>query len=324
MKTIILAALFFYVTATFAQNSYNDYALESNKAAGIVSTTQNSTAAKEASAAKDTGTNINQNAETGEKSQKSGSATNMMAAAMLMAACMATQPPNMALCAMGALAAMQGAHDAGAAKKSNDTYKQSLYNDGNATTGSGPSASDDTGAAGFPADVAKGLDKMKADGYSVSEAGITFPDGSFKPASAFSSPAAMAAAGLNPEDGQKAAEILKGLNTGTEDPNAIRISSIATDGGPGGGGGGNRANSDDSNGFSFSNPWALSKAARQKMVEGKSVNVAGEPIGVKGDHLFEMVHRAYGKRRETANFIENEYGVASASTRAPASAAKGK
>ena len=271
------------------------------------------------------GYSINKAADDAKDSQKQGAQMNMIAGAMMMAACMASQPPNMALCAMGALALMQAAHDKKAADKSDKTYEASLA-DG---SGSGenkesksepesPRPSEDslTGYGFNNPDIKAGLDALKNNGYGVSEGGIKMPDGSFVPSDAMGSAASMTAAGFDANSAQAASAVLADINKKLGDPNAPNIVSMGVDS-SGGGGSSSRSGSDDSSGYSFKNPWNLSANARSKMVAGKSVTLAGEPIGVKGDNLFEMVHRAYDKKRKTENFIESE--SASGGSRMPAS-----
>ena len=95
------------------------------------------------------------------------------------------------------------------------------------------------------------------------------------------------------------------------------VSSMAVDsaGGSGSGGGGGSYGSSDYSSFKmpkFKSPFANQDS--KKLLAGKSVMVGGEPIGVKGDNLFDMVHRAYQKKRNRRQFMES-----SKSGRLPAS-----
>jgi hypothetical protein len=62
---------------------------------------------------------------------------------------------------------------------------------------------------------------------------------------------------------------------------------------------------------------------RKGLTAGKTVLFDGDPIGVRGDNIFAMVHTCYQTKREGAQFIETEgraNGVQTASLRAPAAA----
>lgn len=258
---------------------------------------------------------INQAADTGRKSQNMGMMMNMVAAAGLFAACLAPKPPNMALCAMGALAAAQAAHQGQAANASDTTFDLSEFDPGDYNYDGGtngdldPSAVPGTGDVGFNnPNIKEGMDKLTESGYKISPEGVTFPDGSFKPASAFDSPSSMVAAGMSPSDAQAAGDVLAAVNKELENISGATVSSMKVDGGSGGyaGGGGGSADFGDLDSFklpTLKNPF--DKADKKKLLAGKSVMVGGEPIGVKGDNIFDMVHRAYQKKRGKNQFYEN-------------------
>ena len=69
----------------------------------------------------------------------------------------------------------------------------------------------------------------------------------------------------------------------------------------------------------FTNPFAVGADAKKQMVAGKTVMFDGEPIGVRGNNIFDMVHAAYQKKRQNNNFIESADSRPGPSTRMPAS-----
>ena len=273
---------------------------------------------------------INQGADQGRKSQGAGQMMNMIASAALFASCFASCPKcRMELCAMGAMAAAQGAHQGQASNQSDMAFDASEFNSGqNSYDNKGnplkPAAVDGTGTAGYSSPIIKeGMGKLEESGYKVTEQGVTYPDGSFKPNSAFDSPGSMIAAGIDPATAQAAGEVLGVINE--ELGSGANVAAMPVDAGAGGagGGGGYGGGSDFGDMDSFKLPTMRNPFANQdqkKMLAGKSVMVDGEPIGVKGDNIFDMVHRAYQKKRTKQLFIETSKNPA----RLPASMVSGK
>lgn len=259
---------------------------------------------------------INNGANTGQGSQDSGSAANAIAAAMLMMACMATQPPNMALCAMGALAAMQAGHDSGASGQSGNTANATVAGGGTngggtggtdpttATSEGGPGSLDDNGKPSVYKDpaVQAGLNALHQGGWKVDEHGAVLPDGKKVPASAFNSPSSMSAAGL---DGAAAAKILPKINAAVAAATAGRASSMGLADGGGGGSSGAGINIEDYKLPKFANPFGGDAAATAKMLAGKTVLLGGEPVGVKMDNIFAIINRAYGRKNENEEFFRD-------------------
>jgi hypothetical protein len=243
----------------------------------------------------------------------------MAAGAALLAACMATQPPNIALCAMGALAMMQGGHDSGAAGESAATYGASAYQNPGSNAGGSSATTEETspadpakGTAGFAsASVEKGLATLKEAGYQVTPAGVTSPDGTFTPASSFGSPSSMAAAGFDAGAIRDAKRVTDAINDEIG-KNGARVSGVATASSGGGGGdysgagGGGDGGAGGNTSAHLTNPFGLDGAAQKKLMAGKTVNFDGVPIGVRGDNIFEMVHDCYQKKRTGNQFIEGE------------------
>jgi hypothetical protein len=72
----------------------------------------------------------------------------------------------------------------------------------------------------------------------------------------------------------------------------------------------------------FKSPFDLSAAEKARLAAGKTVSVGGDPIGVKGDDIFAMIHRAYQFQQSGNNFIMDAKGgvdTPGVSIRAPAS-----
>lgn len=257
---------------------------------------------------------INQAANTGRSSQNAGQMMNMIASAALFASCLSSEPPNMPLCMMGALAAIQAGQDAGAADASGLTFDASAYSptgldDG--TNGTTLTPASDNGKTAFsnPA-IDKGMTTLKNAGFTATADGITKPDGTTIPASAFNSDSGMLAAGLDPASVAAADQALASIKKKLADNPSVSGMGVSNAGGSGGSGGyagGSGTSSDFAMNFpKFKNPFANPNKA--KLVAGKSLNYNGEPIGVKGDDIFEMVHRAYVQKRKGGHFIEDPLG----------------
>ncbi len=290
------------------------------------SSTQASPATRGETAAQ---TSINQAADTGRRSQNAGMMMNIIAAAGLFAACAASTPPRMELCAMGALAAAQAANQGAAANQSDLAFDASEFQPGDYTYNPGgdgstvdPASVDGSGTAVFSnPHIKEGMGMLTEAGYKVSQEGITLPDGTFVPASSFSSPEAMAAAGLDPS---AAGDVLAAVNSELQKLSEASVASMGVDGGPGGGGASSGAGSVDFGDLdSFALPQLKNpfdkKVDEKKLLAGKSLMVNGEPIGVKGDNIFDMVHRAYQKKRGKNIFLETAKNPA----RLPASLTSG-
>lgn len=263
---------------------------------------------------------INPGSQEGQKSQSGGAGTNAAVGSGLMAAGAAlmsnpkTVPPGVALMAMGMLAMMQAKEDSGAAGQSAATGFASNVNDGSVT----PGAVDPNGTGAFAeAKIKEGQAKLGEAGYKMTSKGLTGPDGSFIPAKAFDSPSSMAAAGMSPSTIAAVQEGLADAQAGAAG-SAARVSGVAVN--TGGGGGGSGITEGDSSGSSESgtgmaNPFNIGADKRGSLVAGKTVMFDGEPIGVRGQNIFDMVHTAYQKKREGKHFIETN----DVATRSPAS-----
>jgi hypothetical protein len=266
------------------------------------------------------GSTINQGANTGQASQNAGAGANNAAGAALIAAGipMLAQPPTVPigvmLIAMGAMALAQGAHDSGAAGQSAATGAASVHNGGPGTQAN-QATDPDLGKSSFNTpEIKKAQAELAKHGYEVNEKGVTKPDGSIIPASAFQSKEGMLAAGIDPAVLAKLDEVNKDVAS------AYNVSSVAT----GGGGGGSGAIPEDVGGggsetaLGSRDPFDLNDDARRSMMAGKTVNLDGEPIGVAGANIFDMVHTAYQKKRAGAQFLEGEEPM----LRAPASTSR--
>jgi hypothetical protein len=264
---------------------------------------------------------INPGSNTGQQSQSGGSGTNAAVGGALMAAGAAlmsnppTVPPGAMLMAMGILAMMQSGEDSGAAGQSAATGAASVTNG----TGTTTTPVDPTGTSSFTqAKIKEGQAKLAEAGYKVSEKGVTTPDGSFIPANSFNSPSSMAAAGIPQSAIDQAQGILANADTGAL--NGAKVSSVGVNTGGGGAGSGisegDSSGSSDPGGGPMGNPFNIDGEKKGQLVAGKTVMFDGEPIGVRGQNIFDMVHSCYQKKREGKHFIESEVDVA---TRLPAS-----
>lgn len=276
---------------------------------------------------------INQGANTGQQAENGGSGANNAAGAALIAAGTPllanpqTMPMGMALIAMGILALMQGGSDSGAAGQSGNSAATSAINNGSPSSvttdgGGGPTSTTDNGLkAAFATPAGQAAQAALASvGASITAAGVTSPNGTTTPLSSFSSPSAMSAAGL---DGKQAAAVLAGIEKKLGVDSSGRVSGMATAEGAGGGGASNQFGKElDFKMPKFGNPFDLSAAEKAQMLAGKTVTLGGDPVGVAGDDLFAMIHRAYVRKTTTEEFI-NGIGVGgeapSVSVRAPAS-----
>ncbi|MBX3020366.1 MAG: hypothetical protein KF799_01715 [Bdellovibrionales bacterium] len=273
-----------------------------------------------------TGNSINPGAAAGKKSQDNGAAINMAAGAAMLAACMATQPPNMALCAMGAMALAQGGHDSGASGQSAATYNASQLN-GTTTpttttaTGKPTYADPSKGTSGFsnPA-VAKGLAALKENGYTVTDAGVKLPNGSFQPASSMGTSAM--ASNFGADAVREAQKVTAAVNDEINRLGA-NVAGVAVDSSGGGGAdGGSTGGEASESGSAGLGTHSYDPNARKRLMAGKTVNFDGEPIGVRGNNIFDMVHECYQKKRAGNHFIE---GVSnSTANRLPASVGRPK
>lgn len=266
---------------------------------------------------------INQGANTGQASQNAGSAANAAAGAALIASGMALLPnpptaaQGAALIALGMLALAQAGHDSGAAAASGRTAAASvLQNQGTPGT---DAQKPEAGEADFYNQMKKAGEALKTHGYTFNDKGLTGPNGKTIPKSAFNSTSAMAAAGVDP----KAIAELNKVNDAIADELAkYRVSSVGTNNaGAGGGmneGGGVGVTGEEETGAAI-NPFDLNADKQKQLVAGKTINLDGDPIGVAGANIFEMVHDAYQKKRSGNQFIEVENGPP---TRQPASKPK--
>lgn len=289
-------------------NRYNEY---NGRGSGFVNTIKDKSPTATAKAPEQT--SINPGAQVGQNSQSSGAGLNAAVGAALIGACLAPCPKcMMPLCAMGAMALMQAGHDAGAAGQSAASFDASKY-------GANPTVSDPNGIGGFDKDkLALATAKLGEAGYTVSENGVKYPDGSTYGSTDLISPAAMESAGLGAGSAAEAQSLVDGIVAdATKDANSPRVSGVGINGG-GGGSGGSGGDGGGSSSAYGSGTYAMNADDQKKLIAGKTVMFDGEPIGVRGNNIFEMVHQAYQKKRQGNQFIETADN-SGASIRAPAS-----
>ena len=296
-----------------------------------------------------TGTSINPAAKQGQGSQATGKIINGVAGVAFITVCMSSKPPAYPMCIMGAMALAQAALDSGAAKESGNTAavtdgtgnpggyapSPSAQNPGGSggggsggpDSGSGTNPNGPAGVGGYTDPRAKaGLAALKEAGYTVTRTGVKNPDGSFTPASAFNSAAGMAAAGMSPSAIKEVMAVTAAINDEIS-KKAGTVSGVGlAEGGGGsgasGGGGTESEKADTTTAAGGRNPFSLNNGERKELVAGKTVLFSGEPIGVRGQDIFDMIHVAYGKKRERANFIEGDSPLVQ--VRTPASLPKKK
>jgi hypothetical protein len=158
------------------------------------------------------------------------------------------------------------------------------------------------------------LKELEKNGYKVNPTAgtVTTPKGVF-PTSAFSSADSMAAAGMDPSQVAAARKGLEALNKELAEKYGAGPSVVAMGVGGAGGGGSGVESGEGGAAASGSDPMAaylasLKNKLNQKRdpasVAGMQKMLGGEPIGVKMDNIFEMIHRRYQKKRKANVFIE--------------------
>ena len=175
----------------------------------------------------------------------------------------------------------------------------------------------------LPPGVDKALSALEKAGFTLDkESGVvTTPDGAQLSAADFSSPAAMAAAGMTPDQisGLQNAMAAFDEQAGPFAQQAASVLAMGVDAGGGGGAGGyggGGPNFDDFDGDGADPSSSLSAYLKKlqmqgqkpgdknRMVAGKSVKFGNELIGIKEDNLFEIQHRRYNLLDKQNNFIK--------------------
>ena len=259
-------------------------------------------------------TNINRNADTGQKQQSSGAGINAAVSAAMAIPCATVKPPgNIPFCIMSMLAAMQSGADSGYAGESGNVEFATNFDTGGDSAGGDRVGGDEASLV----NVAK-VDKIKGElaelgyGYDDKTNSVTLPDGSSIPASAASSPSSLASFGLDRGSVDEAFELAqKTAEKEKEDFNVVAMD-VGTDGGGGGAGGfggggaanGNGGDTDFDGAFNnLMNRYAVKR--KPATAKGFSRRLAeGQSIGVSQDNIFDMIHRRYQKKRKTRVFIE--------------------
>ena len=276
------------------------------------------------------GPNINQGANEGESSQNTGMMINLAAGATFSAIC--ATPKGGWACPLAAMSFLQAAHDMAASDQSGNVANASEYNPnwGNTpggelpTGGTMPGTIPGGGAGGGGSgtgfanqQINEGLKNLEGKGYKVNAAAgtVTTPNGEM-PMSAFSSPESMAAAGYDESSVNAARAAIGKLNADAVEKYGDKANVVAMGlDSRGGGGGALGAGGGEGVSFDGSDPMAAYLASlKNKMnkkrgpasVAGMQRMAGGEPIGVKMDNIFEMVHRRYQKKRKANIFIETD------------------
>ena len=260
---------------------------------------------------------VNDSANKGKSSQKSGSGANQMAGTALMMLCMMgcsnVHKYACYACPLAGMALSQAMSDSGAADQSGKTYDASL-NGGDYSVagldGSGytPEGYKDTSGTKTAATIKENLDKLKAMGYTVNPDGtVTTPDGKTVSSGTFSSAGAMAGAGYSPSEISAAQSTLDKLNKKiAEEFGGGNVVAVAVDSSGGGGGGSSGSYEKDTSFDDYLKSLrrgGSSTADIQRAVAGKVVVIDGQSYGVKGDNIFAMVAREYSERRDHQGFL---------------------
>ena len=272
-----------------------------------------------------TSPSINPSANIGQASQNNGAGVNNAAGAALIAAGvpLLAQPPTAPmgamLIAMGMMALAQGGADSNAAGQSGNTAAASVNGVGGAATNPATQPGFGSGTAGFNSPAANtGQQALTNAGYTLNGDGLTAPDGTTTPLSSVGTSGGMAHAGLSASNIADVNKLLADVNAKAAADMKGAVSSVGV--AEGGGSGPANAAGPDSN-FKFNNPFKLADATKKQMIAGKTVLFDGDPIGVRGADIFEMIHSAYQTKRARNDFLENENGVMPA-TPTPTLAAK--
>lgn len=225
--------------------------------------------------------------------------------AMLIAMCMASQPPQIPLCIMGAMALAQAGADRGHSGAAGATgasaYDGSGFSDSDPTKKGKTTKKGNSGGSGLTAGEQRKLDEAMSvlgeNGYKFdpNSGALTGPNGAI-PGSAFSSPSSLSEFGFSDDQ-------ISQVKTGLE---KIKEMSAKYKDVAGGGGGG-------SGKMPVASPLDLSMFAAQGAkldgpkgdgsLAGYSRNLAGDPIGVAGDDIFQMVHRRYRAKDRANSFL---------------------
>lgn len=275
-----------------------------------------------------TAADINLGANKGKQSQKNGQKENDSTGSALIAAGMAlmmsppTIPAGIALMMMGMTAKKQAAHDGDASFQSGNTANASFSGgaggaNGLDGTGNGSAAmGNKNGDSIFKdKDVKNAIAAIEGAGGSVDKNGVIMPDGTKKPWSAFQSAKALEKNGFDAKSIMATvADVEKKVAAGAG--SGMSVASVATAGGAGGAGAGGAGNGigmpEDADGAGGAgsgargNPFAISAEARARLIAGKTMRVAGEPVGASGDNIFQMVHRVYVRKTKDKQFILEE------------------
>ena len=240
---------------------------------------------------------VNPGANAARESQLAAANHNMLVAMILFMECQKQKKQE--LCLLGMLALQQANHLFDAAKKSGDTATASK------TDENAGSAQAVVNKVNFSDPRVKEAEKILAkSGIRVDRNGnVHMPDGKVMSGANFSSSQGLAAAGLDPaalDLAQKAVE--------SSDAKISGLGGKALAESFGGG----SSSSEASAAYTTA---SVNSERRGKLMAGKTVIFDGEPIGVKTDNIFEMVHNAYQRKVTGKEFIFDPNGGGDSSYR---------
>ncbi len=116
----------------------------------------------------------------------------------------------------------------------------------------------------------------------------------------------MAAAGMSPQTISQAEGILASNAGELDSLNGARVSGVGLNTSGGGSGtpeGEGSGGSSDSGAGAGHNPFNINNEQKGQLVAGKTVMFDGEPIGVRGQNIFDMIHTCYQKKRQGNHFM---------------------
>lgn len=267
---------------------------------------------------------INQGANRGSASQGAGKSANQMAGMafgmLCMVGCSQISQYACYACPLAAMAIGQLGADGDAQKQSDQAADASFSGGGYNAQGTGydtnydisglvPAGTDTSSAK--PTSIADISKALASKGYTLNPDGsVKTPDGVL-PADTFNSPSSMAKAGLSSSDIKAATAAIEKVNKDIDakygGDRVVAVGVNTAGGGYEDGSGGGRHSSGDSAFDEYLRKLrgGVGGAGNIKRgVAGKSINVGGEPVGVKGDDIFKMIERQYSSKSARNEFIK--------------------
>lgn len=217
----------------------------------------------------------------------------------------------------GLMALAQALADQGAQNQSNNTANTSAATNPSLTTTPTPAPLTQAQGLAMAFQTPQGQAAVNAltnAGVSVGPDGVTMPDGT----QASWSQVGGGSGGGIPMDGATQKALADALASARGGDSGASVKSVGTAAADGGGGGAGDSGSFTPGKFTFKNPFAVAKAKKDQILAGMTENMGGEPIGVKGDDIFDMIARAYNRKKQNHDFIDEASGEARLPASVPA------